>query len=99
VLSTRPLRTGFWFYLGAFTATVVIGIVAAFVLGDHAASSTPSSPKTWVAILDVVGGTLLLVWTIRLLRRPRDPKRLESMMAQIQRVTESPAIAVLAAGA
>ena len=99
VLSNRPFRTGSWFFLGAFTATIVIGVVAAFVLRDHAASSTPSSPKTWVAIVDVVAGGLLLVWTIRLLRRPRDPRRIESMMAQIQRVTESPAIAVVAAGA
>src|SRR5215471_841703 len=99
VLSPRPLRTGLWFYLGAFTVTIVIGVVAAFVLGNTAASSTPSSPKTWVAIVDVVAGALLLVWTIRLLRKPRDPKRRASMMAQIERVTDSPAIAVVAAGA
>jgi Sap-like sulfolipid-1-addressing protein len=99
VLSPRPLRTGLWFYLGAFGVTIVIGVVAAFVLGDAAASSTPSSPKTWVAILDIVAGALLLVWTIRLLRRPRDPRRVASMMAQIERVTDSPAIAVVAAGA
>ena len=99
VLSPRPLRTGFWFYLGAFTVTIAIGVLAAFVLGDTAASSTPSSPKTWVAILDVVAGALILVWTIRLLRKPRDPKRRESMMQQIERVTDSPAVAVVAAGA
>lgn len=99
VLSPRPLRTGLWFYLGAFGVTIVIGVVAAFVLGDAAASSTPSSPKTWVAILDVVAAAALLVWTIRLLRKPRDPKRRASMMAQIERVTDSPAVAVVAAGA
>jgi Sap, sulfolipid-1-addressing protein len=99
VLSSRPLRTGFWFYLGALTVTLAIGIVAAFVLGDVAASSHPSSPKTWVAVFDVVAGAALLVWTIRLLRRPRDPKRTAGMMAQIQRVTESPAIAIVGAGA
>ena len=27
VLSKRPLRTGIWFYLGAFLITIVIGIV------------------------------------------------------------------------
>ena len=29
VLGDRPLRTGFWFYLGALTATLAIGVVAA----------------------------------------------------------------------
>ena len=99
VLSERPLRTGFWFYLGAFTATLAVGIVAAFVLGDVAASSDPSTPKTWVAIVDVVAGTALLTWTIRLLRRPRNPRRQEAMMEQIEKVTGSRAIAIVGAGA
>ena len=59
----RPARCapGFWFYLGALTATLGIGVVAAFVLGDAAASSDPSSPKTWVAIVDIVAAVFLLV--------------------------------------
>src|SRR6516225_8733540 len=32
VLADRPLRAGSWFYAGAFTATLAVGIVAAFVL-------------------------------------------------------------------
>jgi uncharacterized membrane protein YeaQ/YmgE (transglycosylase-associated protein family) len=99
VLSERPLRTGFWFYLGALIATLGIGVVAAFVLGDAAASSHPSTPKTWVAIVDGVAGALLLAWVVRVLRRPRDPKRTAAMMEQIQKVTASPAIAVVGAGA
>jgi hypothetical protein len=99
VLSERPLRTGLWFYLGALVATLGIGVLAAFVLGDAAASSDPSSPKTWVAILDLVAGAALLVWTIRLLRRPRDPKRVAGMLAQMEKVTASPAIAIVGAGA
>jgi Sap, sulfolipid-1-addressing protein len=99
VLSERPLRTGFWFYLGALIATLGIGVVAAFVLGDAAASSDPSTPKTWVAIVDVVAGALLLAWVVRALRRPRDPKRTAAMMSQIEKVTASPAIAVVGAGA
>ena len=99
VLSNRPLRTGAWFYIGAFVATIAVGVLGAFVLGNHAASSTPSSPKTWVAILDVVAASLILVWTTRLLRRPRDPKRAAGMIDQIQKVTESRAIAIVAAGA
>ena len=56
VLGDRPLRTGLFFYVGALTATLAVGVAAAFVLGDVAASETPSEPKTWVAILDVIGG-------------------------------------------
>src|SRR5438309_7317557 len=99
VLSERPLRTGLWFYLGALFATLAIGVLAAFVLGDVAASSDPSTPKTWVAIVDVVAGALLLAWVVRALRRPRDPRRQAAMMEQIQKVSESPAIAILGAGA
>jgi hypothetical protein len=99
VLSERPLRTGLWFYLGAIVATLGIGVLAAFVLGDAAASSEPSSPKTWVAVLDLVAGAALLVWTIRLLRRPRDPRRVAGMLAQMEKVTASPAIAIVGAGA
>jgi hypothetical protein len=99
VMSERPLRTGLWFYLGALSATLAIGVIAAFVLGDAAASSDPSTPKTWVAIVDVVAGALLLAWVIRALRRPRDARRQAAMMEQIQKVSASPAIAVLGAGA
>src|SRR5689334_11335947 len=76
VLGERPGRTGFWFFLGAFGVTLVIGVVAAFVLGNAAAPSHSSeTPPTSVAILDVVFGALLLVFVVRAMRRPRDPKR------------------------
>jgi hypothetical protein len=59
VLSERPGRTGLWFFLGAFSVTLIIGVVAAFVLGDAAASSNHSStPPTWVGVFDVVAGHL-----------------------------------------
>jgi uncharacterized membrane protein len=99
VLGNRPLRTGIWFYLGAFTATISIGILAAFVLGNVAHSSTPSSPKTWVAIVDVVAAVLLLVWVVRLIRKPVDPKKEQSMIDQIGKLASSPAIAIVGAGA
>ena len=60
VLSKRPLYTGIWFYLGALVATLAIGVAAAFVLEDAAASHSNSNPKTWVSIVDVIGGVLLL---------------------------------------
>ena len=99
VLGERPLRNGLWFYLGALGATLGIGIIAAFVLGDAATDRTPSTPKTWVAIVDLIAGAVLLAWVFRTLRKPRDPKRATSMLAQMQKVASSPAIAVVGAGA
>jgi uncharacterized membrane protein YeaQ/YmgE (transglycosylase-associated protein family) len=100
VLGERPLRTGLWFFLGAFGVTLVIGVVAAFVLGNAAASSNSSeTPPTWVAIIDVVAGALLLVYVVRALRRPRDPKRAAGMVEKMSKVASAPAVAIIAAGA
>ena len=99
VVSDRPLRSGFWFYLGALGATLGIGIIAAFVIGDVAASEHPSTPKTWVAIFDVVAAVALLVFVVHALRRPQDPARVQSMMDQMRKVAESPAVAIIGAGA
>jgi hypothetical protein len=98
VVGDRPLRTGSWFYLGALTATLAIGIVAAFVIGDVAASHR-STPKTWVAVIDVVAAVIILVFVVRLLRRPPDPKRIASTMDQMAKVASAPALAILGAGA
>ena len=98
VLGERPLRTGFWFYLGAFTATLAVGIVAAFVIGDVAASDKPS-PKTWVAVLDLILGGLLLVYIMLFLRRPRDPARAQSMIDQMSKLASAPIVAIVGAGA
>jgi uncharacterized membrane protein YeaQ/YmgE (transglycosylase-associated protein family) len=101
VLGERPGRTGVWFFIGAFGVTMVIGVVAAFVLGNAAApeSSSSETPPTWVAILDVVLGALLLVFVARALRRPRDPKRIAEAVEKSSQVASSPAIAIVAAGA
>ena len=99
VLGDRPLRTGLFFYAGALTATMAIGIAAAFVIGDVAASSEPSQPKTWVAIIDVVLAGLLLTWAARTARKPYDEARVASMVNQMSGVASSPWIAVIAAGA
>jgi uncharacterized membrane protein YeaQ/YmgE (transglycosylase-associated protein family) len=100
VLAERPGRTGLWFFLGAFGVTLIIGVVAAFVLGDVAAPSEGSStPPTWVAIIDVVAGALLLVYVARALRRPRDPKRTADAIEKMRGVASSPAVAIVAAGA
>ncbi|HZC69943.1 MAG TPA: GAP family protein [Jatrophihabitans sp.] len=99
VLGDRPRRTGVWFYLGALSVTLAIGVIAAFVLGDHAASDAPSEPRTWVAVLDVVAAALLLGWLLRSLRRPPDRKRVEGMVAQMGNVANSRVIAIIGAGA
>src|SRR4029077_17049879 len=99
VLGDRPVGTGFWFYRGAVRAPGLIGVVAAFVIGDAAASPKPSEPKTWVAIVDVVAGAALLIFVVRLMRRPADPKRAPGMIEQMSKVASSPVIAIVAAGA
>ena len=100
VLSKRPGRTGLWFFLGAFGLTLIVGIVAAFVLGDAAASSNHSStPPTWVGIFDVVAGVVLVIYVVRVLRQPRNPKRTAAALEQMRKVSSSPWIAIVAAGA
>jgi len=98
VLGERPLRTGLWFYLGALSAMLAVGVVAAFVLGNAAASST-STPKTWVAVVDVIAGALLLVYVVRVVRRPVDPDKAAGMIARMGKVASSPVIAIVGAGA
>ena len=101
VLGERPGRTGLWFFLGAFGVTLVIGVVAAFVLVNAAAPSNSSSetPPTWVAILDIAFGALLLVFVVRAMRRPRDPKRAADAVEKVSQIASSPAVAIVAAGA
>jgi hypothetical protein len=99
VLGRRPLRTGFFFYLGALGVTLIIGVIGAFAIGNVAASPESNSPKTPVAIIDLVAAVLILAWVWRAIRRPPDPARTQSMIDQVGRVTDSPWIAVVGAGA
>jgi hypothetical protein len=99
VLGDRPRRTGLWFYVGALSATLAIGVIAAFVLGDKAADVAPSQPKTWVAIVDIVAAILLGVWVVRALRRPVNSKRMDGMVEQMSKIASSPVIAIIGAGA
>jgi Sap, sulfolipid-1-addressing protein len=99
VLAKRPIRTGLWFYLGAFAVTIVIGIAAAFVLGDVAAPTSSGGRKTWVSVFDVVAGALLLVYVARTWRRPISEKTTEGMVTKMSALASSPWIAVFAAGA
>ena len=99
VLGDRPLRTGLWFYLGALTATLAVGVAAAFVLGDVAAPSSSSGQKTWVSVFDIVAAVLLILYAWRLLRRPPDQAKIEGMVAKMSKVASSPVIAIVGAGA
>jgi hypothetical protein len=99
VLGDRPLRTGFWFYAGALSVTLLIGVVAAFVLGDAAASNTPSSPKTWVAVVDLVAAGAILAWVAVIARRPPNPARAAAMIEQMSGLATASVAAIAGAGA
>src|SRR4029079_5839066 len=99
VLAQRPLRTGVWFYLGAFAVTIVIGVAAAFVVGEHSAPSASGDRKTWVSIFDLVAGILLLLYVARTWGRPFAEKQTKGIVDRMTAVASSPWIAVVAAGA
>lgn len=98
VVGDRPLRTGFWFYVGALGATLGIGVAAAFVIGDAAASHT-STPKTWVAIVDVVAAAVLLILVARISRRPPNPATTTAMIDRMSKLATAPIAAIVGAGA
>jgi len=98
VIGDRPLRTGTWFYIGALGATLLIGVVAAFVIGDVAASNT-GSPKTWVAVIDVIAAVVIFGLVVRYARRPPNPARTQSMMDQMNKLATAPILAIIGAGA
>jgi len=99
VLAKRPLRTGVWFYLGAFLVTIAIGVLAAFVLGDVAAPTANGERKTWVSVFDLVAGVVLLAYVARTWRKPIAEKTTKGMVEKMSSVASSPWIAVFAAGA
>jgi hypothetical protein len=98
VVGDRPLRTGFWFYIGALTATLAVGVAAAFLIGDAAASST-STPKTWVAVVDVVAAVAILAWVVRAWRSPGDPLKTDQMFDRMSGLATAPILAITGAGA
>jgi len=99
VLGDRPLRTGFWFYLGALGATLAVGVAAAFVIGDAASWGSSSSPRTSVAIIDVVAACLLFAYVAKTRNRPLEPAKVDAMVARMSKVASSPAIGIIGAGA
>jgi hypothetical protein len=99
VLSPRPVRTGALFYAGALAANLAVGVAGAFLIGNAAADAQPNTPKTPVAVIDVVAAVLIVGYVVRLARRPADPERERRMIERMRKVAYSPAIAIVAAGA
>ncbi|HEV3282845.1 MAG TPA: GAP family protein [Solirubrobacteraceae bacterium] len=98
VLGDRPVRTGSWFYVGGLGATLAVGVLAALVLGNAAASTT-TTPKTWVSVFGLAAGLLLLAYVARSLRRPANPASIASNIERMGKVAAAPAIAIVGAGA
>jgi Sap, sulfolipid-1-addressing protein len=98
VIGERPLRTGFWFYIGGLAVTLTVGVAAAFVLGNVAASRT-STPKTWVSVFNLVAGLLLVAYVARSLRRPPDPQKMRANIDRMNAVADAPTVKIVAAGA
>jgi len=98
VVGDRPFRTGIWFYLGELAATLAVGVAAAFVIGD-AAASKGSTPKTWVAILDIVLAVGLLAWIVRIVRSHDDPLKIDQMLDKMSGLATAPIAAIAGAGA
>ncbi|MFI5010689.1 MAG: GAP family protein, partial [Solirubrobacterales bacterium] len=58
-----------------------------------------SEPKTWVSVLDLVFGVLVLLYVLRMARRPPNPERTAAMMDRMSRLASSPVLAIVGAGA
>lgn len=98
VLGDRPRRTGFWFFVGGLGATLAVGVLAAVVLGNAAASPT-STPKTWVSVFGLVAGLLLLAYVVWALRRPVNPEATARNIERMSKIASAPAMTIVGAGA
>ncbi len=78
--------------------TLLVGVLAALVLGNAAASHT-STPKTWVSIVTIVAGALVLGYAVWLVRRPTDAAEMARVTERMNKVASAPAPAIIAAGA
>jgi hypothetical protein len=98
----RPLRTGSWFYLGGLGATMCVGVIAAFALGN-AAAAHGSEPKTWVSIVTLIAGVAVLGYVVylvvRLMRRGHGEGEMASTEERMNKVASAPALEIVAAGA
>lgn len=99
VIGRRPLRTGFWFYLGGLTTTMAVGVLAAFVLGNAAAAPAGKPPKEWVAIVNIVAGAAILAYLAWAARRAPDPEKTAANLARIRKLDTASAVSIIGAGA
>jgi hypothetical protein len=78
---------------------MLIGIVAALVVGNVAASHT-STPKTWVSVVTALAGVLVLAYALFLLfRRSSSSEQMAHVTERMDKVAAAPAPAIIAAGA
>jgi hypothetical protein len=98
VISQRPLRTGSWFYLGGLGVTLLVGVLAALVVGNVAASHT-SEPKTWVSVVTTVAGALLLGYAVSLLLKRGATDQTDQISKRMGELESAPAPAIIFAGA
>jgi hypothetical protein len=98
----RPLRTGAWFYLGGLGATLCVGVIAAFALGNAAAPHA-GEPRTWVSIVTIVAGAAVLGYVVylvvRLARRRQDEGQIARTEERMNKVAAAPALSIVGAGA
>ena len=99
VIGDRPLRTASLFYVGGLGVTLVIGVIAALVVGNAAASPT-STPKTWVSVVTALAGALVLGYAVWLfLHRRTGSDQIVRVADRMNKVASAPAPAIIAAGA
>jgi hypothetical protein len=99
VIGDRPLRTGSLFYFGGLGVTLLIGVIAALVVGDVAASPT-STPKTWVSVVTTLAGALVLGYAVWLLSHRRTGSdQMAGVAERMNKVASAPAPGIIAAGA
>jgi hypothetical protein len=99
VIGDRPLRTGSLFYVGGLGVTLLIGVIAALVVGNVAASPT-STPKTWVSVVTALAGALVFGYALwLLLHRGRGRDQMLRVAERMNNVALAPAPAIIAAGA
>jgi hypothetical protein len=98
VVGERPLRTGFWFYVGGLGTTLAVGVLAAFLLGNALAAPS-SETRTGVLVFDLVAGTLLCLYAVLMIRRRPDPEQAARNVERINSIAAAPALTIVAAGA
>ncbi|HET9471721.1 MAG TPA: GAP family protein, partial [Usitatibacter sp.] len=85
---------------GGLGLTLVVGVLAAIVLGGSTASMPSSAnPKEWVSIVNIVAGCTILGFVAVALLRPANPERTAANLARISALDSAPATTIVLAGA